>query len=89
MQQYLKSKAFGRKQDSYEQQMEVITACYENTLRDKKDKYNRLMKQMKGYKEHNSQLDKAIQDINIDVCHLKLQEDTQLEKKEHQMDKSR
>lgn len=89
MQQYLKSKALGRKPDSYEQQIEVITLCYENTLRDKKEKHKKIMRQMMTYKDHNSQLDKAIQDVNIDVCHLKLQEDVELQKKSSRIGKER
>lgn len=89
MQQYLIAKERGRKQDSYEQEIEVITICYEHSLRDKREKFNKLMKQLKSYKEHNSMLDKAIQDINIDVCQLKLQEDIALQHKETHMDKER
>lgn len=89
MQVYLKSKALGRKPDSYEQQIEIITSSYENSLRDKKSKCKKLNKQITMYKEHNMKLDKTIKDINIDVCHLKLQEDLELQKKETQIDKSR
>ncbi|CAH1968985.1 unnamed protein product [Acanthoscelides obtectus] len=87
MQQYVKAKARGMKTeaDSFEQEMEALTATYESTLKDKRDKHSKLVRQISAYKEHNASLDQAIQNINIDVCYLKIHQDHELESKERDM----
>nr|CAH7727119.1 unnamed protein product [Callosobruchus chinensis] len=87
MQQYMKAKSTGRKTeaDSFEQEMEALTATYESTLKDKRDKYAKLHKRINFYKEQNVNLDQAIQNINIDVCYLKIHEEHDLASKERGM----
>ncbi|VEN41838.1 unnamed protein product [Callosobruchus maculatus] len=87
MQQYIKAKAMGRKTeaDSFEQEMEAMTANYESTIKDKREKYAKLHKQINFYKEQNVNLDQAIQNINIDVCYLKIHEEHDLASKEKEM----
>lgn len=91
MQQYLKNKHLGRKTEteSFEQEIEVICAAYENAIEDKKDFYRKLIKQINSYKEQSTKVDLAIKDINMDVCNLKLQEDKELFAKENEIMKSR
>nr|CAI5834168.1 unnamed protein product [Callosobruchus analis] len=87
MQQYIKAKSMGHKTeaDSFEQEMEALAATYESTLKEKRDKYAKLHKQITFYKEQNVNLDQAIQNINIDVCYLKLHEEQDLATKERDM----
>ncbi|KAJ8927377.1 hypothetical protein NQ314_020152, partial [Rhamnusium bicolor] len=87
MQQYLKSKASGRKgnTETFESEMELMAAAYENRIKDKKEKYMKIKKQIQSYKDHNDALDKAIKDINVDVCDLKLKKDDKLKVKENEV----
>ncbi|CAH1176208.1 unnamed protein product [Phaedon cochleariae] len=87
MQTYLKSKSLGRKtdHDSFEQEIDIITMTYHNSLEERKEKYRKIVHQINTYKEHNATLDKAIQEINIDVCQLSLQKDLEIECKQNEV----
>ncbi|XP_050507763.1 cilia- and flagella-associated protein 43 isoform X1 [Diabrotica virgifera virgifera] len=91
MQTYMKCKSRGRKQeiDSLEQEMEVIAAIFENNMREKKETLASVERQVQTYRDHNQHLDKTIQELNIDVCALKLKHDAELEVRESETCKVR
>nr|XP_023026688.1 cilia- and flagella-associated protein 43-like [Leptinotarsa decemlineata] len=91
MQMYSKGKSLGHKteMDSFEQEIEVISAAFENNIRFRKEKLRRIRNQIQSYKNHNAALDKSIQEKNIDVCDLKLQQDLDLVCRENAVVKSR
>ncbi|XP_050303153.1 cilia- and flagella-associated protein 43 [Anthonomus grandis grandis] len=84
MQQYLKNKALGRKPEaeSYEMEVELLAAAYEDRLKDKKDKLMKIKHQLKTFRESNKRLDQLIKEVNIDLCHYKLEKDYDIEVKE-------
>ncbi|XP_060535582.1 cilia- and flagella-associated protein 43 [Cylas formicarius] len=87
MQTYLKNKSLGRKTEteSYEMEIELITATYENKIKDRRDKYIKMKKQIKAYKESTERLDKTIGDVNMDVCLFKIEKDNELEAREKEI----
>lgn len=91
MQQYLKAKALGRKteQESFEVELEHIMRAFESRISAKKEKYDKLCKMILYYKNSNAALDKEINNLNIDVCHLKMIKNTELHDKEQEVLKSR
>lgn len=91
MQQYLKAKALGRKTEleSFEVEMERIMGAYETRILTKKQKYDKLFKMISSYKKDNSRLDKEINNLNIDVCHLKMTRNSELQEKEQEVLKIR
>ncbi|XP_019756358.2 cilia- and flagella-associated protein 43 [Dendroctonus ponderosae] len=91
MQSYLKNKSLGRKQDieSYEMEVELLAAAYENRIKDKKDKVKKISVQLKTYRESNKHLDQLIKEINIDLCHYQVEKDYEVEKKEKEILKAR
>lgn len=91
MQSYLKNKSLGRKQDieSYELEIELLAAAYENRIKDKKDKVKKISAQLKTYRESNKHLDQLIKEINIDLCHYQVEKDYEVEEKEKEILKAR
>ncbi|XP_030768231.1 cilia- and flagella-associated protein 43 [Sitophilus oryzae] len=91
MQRYLKSKTMGKQAEveSYEMEVELLAAAFENRIKDKKDKYNKIKIQLKLYQDSNKNLDEEIKKINVDVCHFKLLKEWEVEEKEKSILKSR
>ncbi|KAJ8982465.1 hypothetical protein NQ317_000423 [Molorchus minor] len=81
MQHYLKCKRLGRKIDavSFENEVELMAASFENRLKEKKEKYANVKKQIQSFKAQNAALDQKITDMNIDVCFLNIQKDQDLD----------
>lgn len=84
MQSYLKNKSLGRKPavESYELEIELLAAAYENRIKGKEDKVKKIEAQLKSFKENNKQLDKTIKEVNIDLCYYHIEKDFDVEEKE-------
>ncbi|XP_057663205.1 cilia- and flagella-associated protein 43 [Diorhabda carinulata] len=91
MQTYLKGKSMGRKTDidTLEQEMEVIGAVFENNMRERKEKLMQVKKHLRTYRNHNKKLDNSIQNLNIDICALRLKHDENLDVTEEQAMKAK
>lgn len=91
MQSYLKNKSLGRKQEveSYEMEIELVVAAYENRIKDKKDKLKKIKRQLKSFKDNNKLLDQVIKEVNIDLCYYKVEKDYVVEEKEKEIMQAR
>lgn len=81
---YLKTKD-KEKTIPFETEVDMIKASYENTIQDRKDKVNRMKKQINGIKAHDKITGKKITELNVDVCEFNLAKDVHLEEKERAM----
>lgn len=87
MQAYLKCKARGFliTTDSYETQMQMLIASFENEIRDKNDKIVKLQQQAEKLRRNNSVLDQDIKDVNVDVHYYNILKDQTFEEKEKEL----
>ncbi|XP_066139211.1 cilia- and flagella-associated protein 43 isoform X2 [Euwallacea fornicatus] len=87
MQLYLKNKGLGRKQqvESFEMEIERLTVMYETRIKERKNKVKKIRTQLEVFKENNANLDKVINEINIDVYHYRIEKDFDVEEREQEI----
>ncbi|RZB40350.1 WD repeat-containing protein 96 [Asbolus verrucosus] len=88
IQAYLKSKD-KEKTIPFETEVDMIKASYENTIQDRKDKVNRMKKQVSAIKERDKIIDQKIEELNVDVCEFNLMKDQEIDDKERTIIDSR
>ncbi|XP_044262211.1 cilia- and flagella-associated protein 43 [Tribolium madens] len=81
---YLKSKD-KEKAIPFDTEVDMIKASYENTIQDRKDKVNRMQKQINAIKAHDKLVEKKITELNVDVCEFNLVKDDELDVRERAM----
>jgi hypothetical protein len=66
----------------FETEVDMIKGSYENTIQDRKDKVNRMKKQINSIRAHDKVVDDKITQLNVDVCEFNLIRDSELDEKE-------
>lgn len=84
IQTHLKMKARGLagKEQSFEQELEMMKKSYEKMIGDWKQNTIEVCERMEVLKNENTKLDKKIVNVNVDVCELKLNVDDTMEQRE-------
>lgn len=88
IQTYLKAKARGESPDkglTFEQEVELVRQSYQRLIDTKKADCIEVQEKIDSMKQSNKSLDKAIVNLNVDVCEFRLGVDKEVIRKEKEL----